>query len=354
MKERVNILFAAAVAALIVIVAGFVMDPRTTLAAYLATWLAFVSISIGALGMLHMTYLVRRPWTEELHPALISATDLLPIWGALFIPVLLGAALIYPAAGNESGLPPFKAVYLAPWFVALRTIIYFAIWSLLAIKTRAAWGDARRMTRIASIGLIVLSLTVSLAGVDWLESLNPGFHSSIYGLLFLNDVLLAGLAFPVAVGLLSRDWIRSTRGYGGLLLGAFLLWAYLHAMQYIVIWSANIPEEVKWYLIRTAGPWGYVVTVLAFAQFLIPFFILLSDRGRRDRRILLGISATTLLMRWVEMVVLALPEIPHLNPAVLAIALVATASFFAAFLGALFARRFRHDVIAAKPVRAET
>jgi hypothetical protein len=354
MNGRTRHFFAAAAFAAAIALAAFALDARTALAAYLATWLAFASISIGSLGMLHMTYLVRRAWTEELHAALASAADLLPICGVLFIPILLGAVWIYPAAGNASTLLPFKSIYLAPWFVALRAIIYFAIWTLLAVKTRTAWGNPQRMTRIAAIGLIVLSLTVSLAGVDWLESLNPKFHSSIYGLLFLNDVLLAGFAFSIAVGLWSRDWIKSTRGYGGLLLGAFLLWGYLHAMQYIVIWSANIPEEVKWYVVRTAGPWGYVVTLLAFGQFLIPFFILLMERNRRNRKVLFGICVMTLLMRWPEMIVLALPEIPHLNPAVLAAALVAAAAFFAALLGALFVRRFRNDAIAAPVVPAET
>lgn len=334
--------------------AGLAMDARTALAAYLATWVAFASISIGALGVVHMTYLVRRAWTEELHTALMSAADLLPICGVLFIPVLLGAAWIYPAASDASALPAFKAVYLAPWFVALRAVIYFVIWTVLVVMTKAAWGDQRRMNRVAAAGLIVLSLTVSLAGVDWLESLNPEFHSSIYGLLFLTNTLLAGLAFSIAIALMSRNRIKISRGYGGLLLGAILLWAYLHAMQYIVIWSANIPAEVSWYLVRTSGAWGYLVVLLALAQFLIPFFLLLIDSLRRNRIVLLVLCATTLLMRWIEMLILALPDIPQLTPAILVFALAGTSAVLSSILGSLYERGLGGDATAVRPAPAET
>lgn len=354
MRERRRVVLAITLVGAATMLTGVAVDPRTALAAYLATWLVFASISIGALGMLHMTYLIRRAWTEELHAALMSAAGLLPIVGVLFVPVLLGAALIYPAAKDPSALPAFKAAYLAPWFSTLRTAIYFAIWTFLAVRTKSAWGDQRRMNRVAAAGLIVLSLTISLAGVDWLESLNPEFHSSIYGLLFLNNTLLAGLAFSIAVGLLSRNQIRMSRGYGGLLLGALLLWAYLHAMQYIVIWSANIPAEGSWYLVRTSGAWGYMIVLLALAQFLIPFFLLLIASYRRNRKVLLAICTTTLLMRWIEMLVLALPDIPQLRPAILAFSLAGTSIVLSAILGWLYERRLRNDAIALRPAPAET
>jgi len=44
------------------------------------------------------------------------------------------------------------------------------------------------MLRSASAGLITYALLVSFAGIDWIESLEPEFHSSIYGLLYLCDL----------------------------------------------------------------------------------------------------------------------------------------------------------------------
>src|SRR5262249_37384252 len=154
----------------------------------------------------------------------------------------------------------FKAFYLAPWFFVLRTIIYFAIWTVLAIWVRNSWADPRRMIVSASTGLIIYALTASFAGIDWLESLTPDFHSSLYGLLFLTFQLLAGLAFALAVALARLG--APTFQYGAILLSVLLLWAYIHAMQYIIIWSGNIPDEVIWYANRERGLWGVMLWVL--------------------------------------------------------------------------------------------
>lgn len=295
---------------------GAIVDPRTALAGYLAGWITLAAIPIGALLILPATYLVRRAWTHDLHAILVATTAALPLCGALFVPVLLGQSLLYPVAAGAAA-PAFKAAYLAPWAVALRTIAYFAIWSVLGIWLARAWGDSARMNRAASVTLIVASLTISLAGIDWLESLNADFHSSIYGLLFVSFTLMASLAFVLACGLRSRRRIRSTRGYGGLFFGTLLLWAYLHAMQYIVVWAGNIPDEVTWYLDRAQNGWGYVTALLAIGQFVVPFLLLLSARVRRDRRWLFAICAATLVLRGVEAALLALPEIHGLNPVLL-------------------------------------
>ncbi|CAM5332094.1 hypothetical protein AFEL58S_00943 [Afipia felis] len=324
----------------VVVIAGILLDARTTLAAYLIAWIAIASIPIGALALLQMTYLIHRAWTNDLHRILIAATETLPLCGLLALPILLGQAELYPAAEGSMDLPTFKAVYLSPWFFAARTIAFFAIWYALARWARTAWNDLDRMARSASGGLIVYALTVSLAGIDWLQSLNPEFHSSIYGLLFISFTWMSGLAFALGVGLSSHTYIASARGYGALFLSIILLWAYLHAMQYIVIWSGNIPDEVTWYLARSTEGWQYVVALLALAQFVVPFLLLLSERARRDRKILLGLCITTLVLRVVEALVLAAPEIHGLKDWLLPAVLIAVTILMATAWGALFLRQF--------------
>jgi hypothetical protein len=291
---------------------GALIDPRTTLAAYLVGWITLASIPIGGLLVLGTTYLVRRAWTDDLHPILIATTAILPLCGLLFAPVLLGQSLLYPAVAGAN-VPAFKAAYLAPGAFTLRTIAYFVIWSVLAAWLARAWGNSARMNRAASVTLIVASLTISLAGIDWLESLSADFHSSIYGLLFVTFTLMSSLAFVLGFGLLSPRRIHSTRGYGGLFLGTLLLWAYLHAMQYIVIWAGNIPDEVTWYLDRAQSGWQYVIVLLAVGQFVVPFLLLLSGYVRRARYWLFSICAATLILRGVEGALLAFPEIHQLN-----------------------------------------
>jgi hypothetical protein len=322
---------------------GLTIDRRSALAAYLVAWVAIGAVPLGALGILMTSYLVRRAWTEGLHSVLVAATSALPVVAVLFLPVLIGMTELYPAASDPHSLPRFKAVYLAPWFFVLRTVIYFLVLWLLALWQRAAWGDSDRMIRSASVGLIVYALLISFAGIDWIESLEPEFHSSIYGLLYLCFTLLDGVVFGIGMGLWSGRRIGATRGYSALLLSTILLWAYLHAMQYIVIWAGNIPGEVVWYLKRSSNGWQFVLVFVALGQFVLPFFALLSVRIRSDRTWLLGLCGLTLVMRCLEASILILPAIPRSAPVMVSLILLAALAFVSVILWWTFGIALSND-----------
>jgi hypothetical protein len=240
-------------------------------------------------------------------------------------------------------LPAFKAVYLAPWFFTLRTVIYFVVLYAVALWQRATWGDSERMLRSASVGLIIWALLVSLGGIDWIESLEPEFHSSEYGLLYLCFTLLDGTAFAILIGLAAGCRIGATRGYSALLLSVTLLWTYVHAMQYIVIWAGNIPDEAIWYIKRSSDGWQFVLAVVALGQFVFPFFALLSSRIRSSRSWLLALCVMTLATRCWEASILILPAIEHIAPLIVTLMLPASLAFVAISLWWAYVRALAND-----------
>lgn len=290
--------------------AGLWLDPGTMLAVYLAVAVAIASIPIGALGVLLLTYMVPGRWTGDLHPALSRAALLIPLCGLLMLPVLVGLGHLYPWMHEPSPAKLFQAAWLSPAFFVLRTVLYFLILSVLALWAARAWRNETAMTHAAAAGLIVYALVVSFAGVDWLESIEPDFHSSIYGLLFLTMVILAGFAFGL-VSVLARNSRRAPVSvYGALLLATLMVWAYNHAMQYVIIWAGNLPDEMIWYTERLRGGWGVALWALYILQFAVPFFALLSEDVRGSRRALIGLAAVTLALRCLETVVLVVPAVP--------------------------------------------
>jgi hypothetical protein len=289
---------------------GLLIDPRTALASYLTVWFAASSVPIGALAVLFTSYLVRAGWTHELHAPLTGAALTMPVVAVLFLPVVFGIAEIYPWVSAPGTLPAFKAAYLTPGFFVLRAVLYFAVWTALAVWAARAYGNETAMVRCASVGLIVWALTSSWAGIDWLESVEPHFHSSIYGLFAIDFHLLAGLAFGLVTLFTLRPGRQmSNAAYAGTLLSVLLLWAYMHAMQYIIIWTGNIPDEVIWYLKRLDGGWAIALWALYILQFIGPFFALLSEKVRSSSEWLLGLAALTLALRVLEAAVFVLPPL---------------------------------------------
>lgn len=302
---------------------GLLIDPRAMLAGYLAAWNALAAIPVGALAVLLITYLVRAGWTQDLHDPLAGAALTLPAVAILFLPILIGAGILFPWADARTVLTGFKAFYLTHAFFAVRAIIYFAVWTALASMATRTYRQGRDTRPVAAIGLIVWTLLASWAGVDWFESIEPHFHSSIYGLLIVSFYLAAGFAFGLVMLLgVKRGQTMSNGAYAGVLLSVLLLWAYLHAMQYIIIWAGNIPGEVIWYQTRITHGWGWLMTALFVLQFIIPFFLLLSARLRASGRFLLWLAALTLVCRYLETALLILPPL-GLPPLIMALGFAA-------------------------------
>ena len=60
-----------------------------------------------------------------------------------------------------------------------------------------------------------------------------------------------------------------------------MVWAYFSFSQFLIIWSANLPEEIPWYLERMRHGWEWFSILLIVGQFFLPFFLLLSRDLKR-------------------------------------------------------------------------
>ena len=136
--------------------AGFILDGRSTAAAYLVAWVTWAAVPIGALALWMTSYLVRRAWTEALYVQFVAATATLPVIALASLPILLFLKQLYPAMAEPSALPPFKAHYLAPWFFVLRGAIYFGLWTGFAMWLRRAWRNDAAMVRAAQLARIFI------------------------------------------------------------------------------------------------------------------------------------------------------------------------------------------------------
>jgi hypothetical protein len=289
----------AGLAACILALGISVADPRA-LAGWLAACLFWSSLPIGALVLAMMTRLIPGRWAAELRPLTDYALMLLPLAALSILPVLLAPSALYDwvHAAPESG---FRAVYLTPWFFSLRTLAFFAVAMLLAVLLL---NRRRDQSSLSAVGLIVLVLTNSMIATDWLMSLDAGFHSSGFGLYVLSIQVTIALA-SLILARLNEPGARAGV-LGGLLLTALLLWAYLAFMQYVIIWSGNLPEGVLWYQRRAAGFWSLVEYAIG-ALHLAPAFLLLFGAMRRSPSWLAALALSTLIGKAMEAAWLVLP-----------------------------------------------
>lgn len=304
--KREHIAFIIGIVGLIGAIIGLILDPRAALTAWLAAAVGWGEVPIGCLAILMMVVLVPGTWRGLFAGPLAAGAALLPVAALSFVPVLIGLWWIYPWADPAvaATLPAFKSVWLSPVFFIIRTIIGFAVFIGLQRGLLATTGETR--SGIAAVGLILYALLASWLGVDWAESINPEFHSSIYGLIILAGEWLAGLGLALLIAAPAADE-KGLRAAAGVLITALLFWGYIQAMQYIVIWSGDIPLEARWYLRRTTHGWAIITWAIVALQGVVPFLALLSPAVRTSRRALVALAVLMLAMRLVEAAWLVLP-----------------------------------------------
>jgi hypothetical protein len=245
---------------------------------------------------------------------------MMPWTALLFLPVLAGLHAIFPWTHANHVVEPHKQWWFQPAFFIGRAALYIGAWSWLARRARRLLEDSdpqpSERQRFAGLGLVLYVLTVTFAAFDWLMSLDPHWASSLYGAMVLVGHTLTALAFAVALlSALARripeDFSVSNdtlHDLGNLLLAFVRLWAYMALSQYLIIWWANLPEEVGWYRARNRGGWEVVAALLLVLQFALPFFVLLSRRMKRSVARLGTVALGVLAIRGLDAYWLIMPS----------------------------------------------
>ncbi len=311
--------------------AGWWLDPTQFYRSYLVSWIFWLSVAAGCLAILMLHHLSRGAWGVMIRRVLEAAARTLPFLAILFIPIVLGLEEIYVWARPEAAadeLIQHKATYLNPTAFVFRSVVYLGVWSLFAYGlSRLSYrqdrtGDPtlfRRMQVISAPGLGIYCLLTTFAAVDWLMSLDPHWYSSLFGVYLLGGQGIAALAFVILVALYlaqrepMSDALNATHfhDYGKLLLAFVMLWTYFAISQLLIIWSADLPEEITWYLERAHGGWKWVSILLVLFHFLLPFLLLLSRDLKRNAPTLGKVALLLLAMRWFDLYWLAAPSFEH-------------------------------------------
>jgi hypothetical protein len=254
-----------------------------------------------------------------------AASRTLPLMALLFLPIWFNLATIYPWATptpdeEMQHILHLKGAYLNPTFFGIRAILYFVIWGGLIFFLNK-WskeqdempaqlpGPLDRRSRVLSgPGLVLYVATVTFMSVDWVMSLDPHWFSTIFGVLMLGGQGLSTMAFTILMlAMLVRFRPMSLvanaekfHDHGKLMFAFVMLWAYFSVSQLLIIWSANLPEEIPFYLERLNGPWYPISLVLLLGHFALPFLILLSQPVKRNPDVVKWVAAFILLMRVVD------------------------------------------------------
>jgi hypothetical protein len=311
-------LIAGAIGAVVAVLGVFTQGLDRFYEAYLVAYTFWMGVILGSMALLMVQHLSGGVWGIVLRRPFEAAVRTLPFMTILFLPIVFGMHSLYEwsHAGITETDPIIaaKAAYLNTPFFLARQVIYFAIWNLIGFLL-TKWsaehdgtGDAALLGKLSTLsgaGLCIYFLTVTFAMVDWTMSVNPHWFSTIWGMLYIGGQGLSAFAFGIVVLVMLAQVapLKSVltshhfHDLGKFLFAFLMLWAYLSFSQFLIIWSANIPEEIPHYLNRWENSWKYLSIFIVVGHFMVPYALLLSRDLKRNYHKLRIIAAWILFAR---------------------------------------------------------
>jgi hypothetical protein len=300
---------------------GF-FSPALFLEGYLTAFVFWVGIPLGCLAILLIQYLTGGEWGLAITRLLEAGMMTLPLCAALFLPILAGMSYLFPwthsLKGDIGNLVHQKEAYLNIPFYLVRYALYFLILGALATWFRKLSlrreepnsSSLETMKQWSGPSLIVFVLLMNFACIDWVMSLNPEWYSSMFVVEFIAEQGVVAMAWSILIlrYLAHLDVIKGVvtvkivHDLGNLLLGFTCFWTYVTFMEYIIIWTGNLPHDVVWFSDRSSTGWEFFAVFLVFVHFVIPLFCLILTSVSRNLVRLARVAALLIVAHFAQVI----------------------------------------------------
>ncbi|XLS29800.1 quinol:cytochrome C oxidoreductase [Flavobacteriaceae bacterium M23B6Z8] len=243
----------------------------------------FMMISLGVLAFYAIQRAAQAGWSPVLFRVMEGITAyLLP--GALVLVVIFilsGMHFNHLFVWMDSEVVAHdkllqgKAGYLNLPFFLIRAVIYIGGWVAyrhfsrkfsIAQDTAEDNSNFKKNFRISAAFLVFYLVTESMMSWDWIMSIDPHWFSTLFGWYVFASMFVSGITViaMITMYLKSKGYLEHVNDshlhdLAKFMFAISIFWTYLWFSQFMLIWYANIPEEITYYVAR-------------FQDYKVPFF----------------------------------------------------------------------------------
>lgn len=291
----------------------------------LTNGLFFLFIALGALFFLALQYATETAWYVMVKRMLEAVAGYLPI-GILFLVTLLAVITLMDGAHiylwmdkdvvAHDPIIEGKSAYLNKGFFWIRTVAYLLTYYLFYVgfRKRSLEEDKIGGTDIhfknykkGALFLVFFAVFSSTQSWDWIMSIDVHWFSTLFGWYVFAGMWLSAMVVVILLtlylkklGYLPRVNDSHIHDIGKWIFATSFLWSYLWFSQYMLIWYANMPEEVTYYVARIQD-YKLMYFGMFFINFAFPMLILMSRDAKRNAGILTVVGLIILVGHWMDM-----------------------------------------------------
>jgi len=310
------------------------MQNRPWSALYIASFFFFM-IALGTLAFYAIQYCAQAGWSPVLFRVMEGITAYLPVASIVILILLLLSSfhvnhifhwmdpeLIDPNSPEYDALIDGKSGYLNTPFFILRAVIYMLGWNLYRFISRRnslRQDDAednrwfKKNFKLSAGFLVFFIVTESMMSWDWIMSFDPHWFSTLFGWYIFAGMMVSAITViaMVTVVLKSQGYLEFVNDshihdLAKYMFGFSIFWTYLWFSQFMLIWYANIPEEVTYFVTRIEEyklPFFGMVAM----NFLFPVLLLMNSDYKRVNWFVILTGIVVLAGQYVNLFVAVMP-----------------------------------------------
>ena len=313
------------------VVDSSVTADRIWVSALINGWF-FFSIALMATTFIAINSASQSGWIVVLKRVFEAVSLYVPVGAITLIIVFIAASMhwahIYhwmdPEAVAHDPLLQHKEPYLNLPFWWARALVMLGVWTMFtfiyrkkSLKEDAEGGSTiyKKSMVTSALFLVFFGYTSVVAAWDWFMSIDAHWFSTLYGWYIFSGMWIAGMimVFLLTHYLMGKGYLKEVNAshihdLGKFIFGVSFLWTYLFFSQFMLIWYADIPEEVTYYIPRINDyTWSFWSMVLI--NFLVPMLFLMSKTTKRNRNVLAVVSVIIFFGHWMDIYFIVTPGV---------------------------------------------
>ena len=322
---------------------AFITDIHAAWTSLLFNNYFFLGISIFAVFFVALQHVAEAGWSTAIKRVPEAIMTFLPYACAVMIFIVIAAILhwnhIYhwmeegimtEGSPNYDKIIAGKEAYLSPIFFLVRSIIYVTVWIYCAKRLRdiSLQGDLEggigeksynKGITVSAWFIVFFAVSSSTASWDWIMSIDTHWFSTLFGWYIFSEwsaigftTILLFCLFLKKQGYLEHLNESIIHDLGKWVFAFSIVWTYMWFSQFMLIWYANIPEEVTYFMERIELPnYRFLFWFSAAINFVVPTIMLMSRDAKRNTNLLITASITILIGHWINSYLLFAPGTLH-------------------------------------------
>lgn len=280
------------------------IENRPWSALYVAAFF-FMMLALGVLAFYAVQFASQAGWSPVLFRVMEGITAyLLP--GAL---IVLAIAVASGTIGNynlfiwmdpdvvaHDELIQNKSGWLNIGWFAFRGLVFITGWSLyryfsrkfsIAQDTAEDNSNFKKTFRISAAFLVFFIYTESIMSWDWVMSVDPHWFSTLFGWYLFASMIVSGITVIALLAIYLRakgylEFVNDSHLHdlAKFMFGFSIFWTYLWFSQFMLIWYANIPEEVTYFVTRIED-YNLPFFGMIVLNFIFPILLLMNSDFKR-------------------------------------------------------------------------